>query len=147
MNRNASFGAKASAPVTVSYRLNDRIATTAAVLSHANLTQKSLPGQVRRQVASVAVVPGGTAAPTDLRASPNFRIGAVRISALEGCLSVMSRGRRVLLVDVARFLGRPATIVVLKSLTAANVFDVGIVGIGCSASNLDIIQMLTIPVR
>jgi hypothetical protein len=59
----------------------------------------------------------------------------------------MARGRRVLLVDVARFLGRPAEIVVLKSLTAANVFDVGIVGVGCSASNLDIIRMLRIPVR
>jgi hypothetical protein len=147
-NRYAPFGARASAPVAVSYRLNGRIATTDAVVSHANFTAKSLPRMVRKQVASVTRLGAGVPAPGyQGAASQKSRIGGVSISALQGCLSVMARGRRVLLVDVARFLGRPATIVVLKSLTAANVFDIGIVGAGCSASNLDIIRMLTIPVR
>ena len=147
IGRNASFGASARAPATVSYRLNGRIATTAAIANKTNFTQASLPRLVRRQVASVTRLAVGGAAPSPQRAaSQKLQIGGVRISALQDCLSAMSRGRQVLLVDVARFLGRPATIVVLKSLTA-DLLDVGIVGPGCSASNLDIIRMLTIPVR
>ena len=145
---NASFGAGTSAPVPVSYRLNSRIATADAVVSGTDFTEKSLRRMVRRQVASVARLGSGpTPSGNQGPASQKSGIGGVRISELEGCLSAMSRGRRVLLVDIARFLGRPATIVVLESLNAANVFDVGIVGVGCSASNLDIIQMLEIPVR
>jgi hypothetical protein len=148
VNRQGSFSARASAPMIVSYRLNGRIATTNAVVSNANLTMRSLPRMVRKQVASVTKLASGAAAPGNQRAaSPKARIGGVSMSALQGCLSMMARGRTVMLVSVARFLGRPATIVVLKSLTAANVFDVGIVGAGCSASNLDIIRMLSIPVR
>src|SRR5262249_15985138 len=122
--RNASFGA-ASAPATVSYRLNGRIATTAAIASGTNFPNNSLPHLVRRQVASVTGIPLGGAAPSVPKAaSQKSQIGGVSISALEGCLSAMSRGRQVLLVDVARFLGRPATIVVLKSLTGADLLDV-----------------------
>jgi hypothetical protein len=145
-----SFGAgQAAAPVTLSYRLNGRIATTAAVASHANYTEKSLPREVRRRVASVTnVATGVTPSPVGLRATPpKLRIGDVKITALEGCLSAMAAGRQVLLAEIARFLGRPATIIVLKSPIDANVFVVGIVGLGCSASNLDMIRMLTIPVR
>jgi hypothetical protein len=148
VNRQASFGAGATAPVPVNYRLNGKIATTDAVVSHANFTARSLPRMLRKQVASVTRLGSGDTAPAyPGAASQKSRIGGVSISSLQGCLNVMARGRRVLLVDVARFLGRPATIVVLESLTAANVFDVGIVGVGCSASNLDIIRMLRIPVR
>jgi Putative zinc-finger len=150
VSRPGSFHAyaRASAPMAVNYRLNGRIATTAAVMSHANFTPRSLPRMVRKQVASVTKLSSGVTTPGyQGAASRRSRIGGVSISALQGCLTVMSRGRTVLLVDVARFLGRPATIVVLKSLTAVNVFDVGIVGVGCSASNLDIIRMLSIPVR
>jgi hypothetical protein len=146
--RNASLGARASAPAMVSYRLNGRIATTAVIASQTNFTHSSMPRLVRTRVASVTgIAVGGAASNLRRAASPTSQIGGVRISELQSCLSVMSRGRKVLLVDVARFLGRPAMIVVLKSLTGADLLDVGIVGPGCSASNLDIIRMLTIPVR
>jgi hypothetical protein len=149
VSRRTSFGARLSAPVTVSYRLNGGIATTAAVVSGTNFTGTSLPGLLRRRIASVAGIEPGAAPSGKQSPAPHSlsRIGGVSISSLQGCLSVMARGRRVLVVDIARFLGRPATIVVLKSLTAPDVLDVGIVGPGCSESNLDIIRMLTIPVR
>lgn len=145
-----SNGANASGPMMVSYRMKGRIATAVAVMSDANFTERSLPGMVRKQVASVAGFGAGAgfATPTNQRKSPrNFRIGGVSIPTLEGCLSAMANGRQVLLADVARFLGRPATIIVMKSPTTANVLDVAIVGLGCSSSSLDVIRMLTIPGR
>src|SRR5262249_16389017 len=132
----ASFGAgQAAAHVTLSYRLNGKIATTVAVASHVNYTEKSLPRDVRRRVPTVTgVAPGVSPLAGGLRVtSRNLRIGDVKITALEGCLSAMAAGRQVLLAEIARFLGRPATIIVLKSPIDANVFVVGIVGLGCSA--------------
>lgn len=145
IGRHASFGAVAQ-PVTVSYRLKGKIATAAAVVGHTNMTEKSLPDMVRKRVASVTSL-GGMAPNSQGAASPTSLIGGVSVSALEGCLSAMAAGRQVLLADVTRFLGRPATIIVLKSPTAANVLDVAIVGLGCSPSNLEVIRMLTVPVR
>ncbi|HEX9517373.1 MAG TPA: hypothetical protein VF940_14505 [Streptosporangiaceae bacterium] len=145
-----SHGANASGPMMVSYRMKGRIATAVAVMSHANFTERSLPGMVRKQVASVAGfgASAGIATPTYQRkSSRNIRIGGVSIPTLEGCLSAMANGRQVLLADVARFLGRPATIIVMRSPTTANVLDVAIVGLGCSSSNLDVIRMLTVPGR
>ena len=72
-------------------------------------------------------------------------MGGVSLSELAGCLDRVSAGRRVLLADVARYLGRPATIIVLQPLTAAGVFDVTIVGLTCSASNPDVISRTTVP--
>ena len=145
-----SNGASAGGPMMVSYRMKGRIATAVAVMSHANFTERSLPGMVRKQVASVAGfgASAGIATPTYQRkSSRNIRIGGVSIPTLEGCLSAMANGRQVLLADVARFLGRPATIIVMKSPTTANVLDVAIVGLGCSSSSLDVIRMLTVPGR
>ena len=136
--------------MTVSYRMNGRIATAAAMVSHANFTERSLPGMVRKQVASVAGFGAGAGVTTPTyqrKSSRNTRIGGVSIPTLEGCLSATANGRQVLLADVARFLGRPATIIVMKSPTTANVLDVAIVGLGCSSSSLDVIRMLTVPGR
>ncbi len=148
--RHLSSGANASGPMTVSYRMNGRIATAAAMVSHANFTERSLPGMVRKQVASVAGFGAGASVATPTyqqKSSRNSRIGGVSIPTLEGCLSATANGRQVLLADVARFLGRPATIIVMKSSTTANVLDVAIVGLGCSSSSLDVIRMLTVPGR
>jgi Putative zinc-finger len=148
--RHVSSSANASGPIMVSYRMKGRIATAAAMVSQVNFTEGSLPGMVRKQVASVTGIGAGAgfATPTyQASPAPKFRIGGVSIPTLEGCLSAMANGRQVLLADVARFLGRPATIIVMKSPTTANVLDVAIVGLGCSSSSLDVIRMLTVPGR
>ena len=145
---SASHGVQAGGRVTVSYRTNGRIATAPVVVSDANVTQRSLPDRVRKQVASVPGFRAVTGAPTSQASlSQKLRIGGVSVLTLEGCLSTVSSGRQVLLVDVARFLNRPATIIVLKSPTTVSVLDVTIVGFGCSASSADIIRTLTVPVR
>jgi hypothetical protein len=81
-----------------------------------------------------------------VRAAPkSARIGGVSVSELAGCLYRVAAGRKVLLANVARYLGSPATIIVLQSLTAADVFDVAIVGLSCSSSNPDVISTATVP--
>jgi hypothetical protein len=133
-------------PVTVSYRLKGKIATTTAVVGHHNMTPKSLPRMVLKRFSNLITLGGNIAAPGAPQAAlPKFRIGGLSISALQGCLSAIAAGRQVMVADVGRFLGRPATIVVLRSLTAADILDVAVVGRGCSASNLDIIRTLTVP--
>jgi hypothetical protein len=144
--RPVSLGAEG--PVTVSYRLKGRIATTTAVASDTNMTEESLPGIVRKLVASVTSVGVGVATPgSQGTTSGKSRIGGVSISALQGCLNAMAPGRPVLLAGVARFLGRPAMMIVMRSPTNADVLNIAIVGLSCSASGLDIIQRLIVPVR
>ena len=146
-NRHVAYGAQASSPMTLTYRLKGKIATTAAVVGHANVTVKSLPGMVRKRVASVTSVGPGLAAPTNPPiTSRKVLPGGVKVSALQGCLSAMADGRQVLLADIARFMGRPAVIIVLKPTAIAHILDVAIVGVGCSASSPDMIRMLTVPV-
>ena len=135
------------APAYVNYRLKGKVAATNAIASHTNFTSATLASQVRREVASSSVLVGGFAGPQHgARPEPaNSRVGGVSISRLEGCLNRVTAGRKVLLADVARYLGSPATIIVFKSLTA-DVFDVTIVGLSCSASNSDVISRTTVPV-
>jgi hypothetical protein len=146
-NRHVAYGAQASSPMTVTYRLKGKIATTAAVVGHANVTEKSLPGMVRKRVKSVTSVGPSLAAPANPPiTSRKVLPGGVKVSALQGCLSAMADGRQVLLADIARFMGRRAVIIVLKPPTIAHILDVAIVGVGCSASSPDMIRMLTVPV-
>jgi hypothetical protein len=69
----------------------------------------------------------------------------VNVSRLEGCLSRVDAGRTVLLAAIARFVGRPATIIVLRPAKSAGILDVLVVGIKCSASVADVIFQITIP--
>jgi hypothetical protein len=145
-NANAQRSTESS-PTYVNYRLAGKIVATNAIASHTNFTKASLGTQVRKAVASSSALSVGfagaqhTTAPTPAKAS----IGGVSLSRLEGCLNGVAAGRKVLLANIARYLGSPATIVVLKSLTTADVFDVIIVGLSCSASNSDVISRTTVP--
>ena len=60
------------------------------------------------------------------------------IPQLGGCLTKIAAGRKVLLADVARYLGTPAAIIILQSPTAS-AYDVVVVGLACSSSGSDII--------
>lgn len=126
-------------PQSLHYRRNGAIAIATAVASDVNFTPGSLAAQVRRQVASSSpkFATGSPAAAPNAEKITSF--GGISIPKLEGCLTRVAAGRKVLLADVARYLGKPATIIVLQSMTAGNVFHVAIVGLACSASNADII--------
>ena len=68
------------------------------------------------------------------------------VSALQGCLTRISAGRTVLLVDVDGYQGKPATIIVVAGgaggTSGSRVF---VVGPGCSASNSDLVTEASLP--
>lgn len=72
--------------------------------------------------------------------------GMTRPQHLSGCVSRIADGRKVLLVDVARFDRKPATIIVTarQGSVAAQVW---VVGSGCSASVSDIVAHQPLPRR
>jgi len=136
---------RANGPIYASYRLNGKVVTTNAIASHTNFTRASLASQVRRDVASSSILAQGfTGSHAGGPAPTKSTVGGVSLSKLEGCLNRVAAGRKVLLANVARYVGRPATVIVLKSLTAG-VLDVTIVGLSCSASNSDVISRTTVP--
>ena len=136
------------------YRLHGKVVTALALASHKNFTRTGLARQVRREVAShpplglvgtpASPQAGTPSAGTFGPAAPV--LGGVSIGRLTGCVSLVAAGRRVVLTEVARYLGKPATIIVLRSQTAS-MLNVAIVGVACSATAADYIVRTTIPVR
>ncbi len=65
-------------------------------------------------------------------------------NALSGCVSLIAAGRKVLLVDIATFDRKPATIIVTarKGPAAAQVW---VVGSGCSSTTRDVLAHRALP--
>ena len=62
-------------------------------------------------------------------------------SSLTGCINAMAPGQIVVLVELARFEGKPATIIVTAS-TSSRSAEVWVVGNSCSASHSDLLDHL-----
>lgn len=91
-----------------------------------NAESPSRPG-----AASSASVPSGLA-----------RFANIPVPALRGCVNRIAVGELVLLVDVARYRGTPATVVVTEA-AAAGPMQIWVVGTGCSASASDVLTHAT----
>jgi hypothetical protein len=130
--------------VSVHYQLKGKSVTTTALVSRTNFQRRTLARQVRRDVSRTAsfghVYASESVAPSQPTPSAGFSI-----PQMASCLSRINAGRPVLLVAVARFLGKPARIIVLRSAASAGILDIAIVGPACSASSLDVIFRTTIP--
>jgi hypothetical protein len=132
--------------ISVHYQLKGKTVATTAFVSKTNFLRHILARQVRNDVRQSARfgtnyshASGGTA-PSQPAATYGFSI-----PRLAGCLSRINAGRTVLLVAVARFLGKPARIIVLRPTLSASILDIAIVGPACSASSLDLIFRTRIP--
>jgi hypothetical protein len=130
-------------PMSLNYRLKGKIATARALTSHHNYTKLNLAPLVHRDVASTTSIEKGVAG-TSRPPSPST-FGGIRVPTLIGCLTKIAAGRSVLVADIARYLGRPATIVVLRPSAGSQVLDVVVVGLTCSSAAPDIIAELTVP--
>jgi hypothetical protein len=140
---------QANGPISLSYHLKGKIATARAMTTRENFTRANMAPLVRKAVASVPPIgkvpePGTTARTTE-RPIASKTIFGLRVPTLAGCLTGLAGGRTVLVADIARYLGQPATIVVLKPLTGSHVLDVVVVGFGCSQASPDIIAQVTVP--
>jgi hypothetical protein len=128
----------ASSP-DVRYKYKDSYLTTKVVESSNDYTKSDLASGIRAQVASAPAIVPAPSVPT----TRSIDSGRIKISQLAGCLSRFAAERQILLVDVARYLGRPATIIVLQPVR--NTFDVIVVGLACAGSDSDVITRLTVP--
>lgn len=139
----AIVGSAATTPLR--YRHDGKYVYTNAVKSNVDYTKASLPDGVRSEVKNSAEFTNisPTIAPGESRPSATHPLSGVTVSRLESCLSAVTSGKLVLLVDVARYLGQSATIIVLKPVNG--VFDVIVVGQACGASGDDVITRLTVP--
>jgi hypothetical protein len=130
-------------PVSLNYRLKGKIATARALTSHHNFTKRNLAPLVHKDVASTTSFEKGVAGSSRPASPATF--GGIRVPTLIGCLTKIAAGRSVLVADIARYLGRPATIVVLRPSAGSQVLDVMVVGLTCSSAAPDIIAELTVP--
>jgi hypothetical protein len=136
---------RAQAGPSVSYRHAGHQASIKTVKSGFDYKSATLAGQAARLIAiqQSAASPGtlhangsmstlGTSGAAPSAASP----AAPSTSKLQGCVDRISGGKSVLLVDVAEYMGKPATIIVVGTSSRAEVYAVGS---GCSSSVSDIL--------
>jgi hypothetical protein len=135
-----------NSPVNLHYRLRGRIADARALLSGHDYNMRNMAPLIHKEVASTTEVgkgatPGASQPATPARAT----FGGVRILTLTACLTRLAAGRAILIADVARYLGQPATIVVLRPSANAHELNVVVVRLTCSAASPEIIAQVTIP--
>ncbi|HEX7993211.1 MAG TPA: hypothetical protein VF506_04765 [Streptosporangiaceae bacterium] len=129
----------------MSYRLNGRVATARALTSRHDYTRQNMARLVHKDVASTTVL-GKDATPGAYprAASPGSVLGGIKVLKLMGCLTRLAAGRSILVADVARYLGQPATIVVMRAVSAQQL-NVAVVRVTCSRASPEIIAQVTIP--
>ncbi len=151
-NRNAST--RRTETARIDYSREGTPAVTTAVASGANLTAASLPGAISNRVSAAGISLGPNSAGADSTANgahsatPGAEpttLGGINVAQLSGCVSRASAGREVLLVEVARYQGARAVIIVMRSAPAGPDLEVVVAGAGCSASAADVITKTTVP--
>jgi hypothetical protein len=125
------------------------------VSSGVNFVPSMLKGQVTAALSQIRDVqkhaapskalnsPATAAAPSPAPSVPAAsQFGGVPVAALQGCVSRIAAGSPVLLVDVARYQGGRATIIVVAPAGSSS-RQVWVVGPACSASHGDVIAHLS----
>ena len=118
------------------------------VMTGTDFTPGNLGGQVAAQLARYgrgaalagpnAMTPAATRSPATAGGQP-ATFGHMAVSDLAGCVNRIAAGDLVLLVDVARYRGGPATVIVTKG-PAGGPEQIWVVGPGCSASRSDVLK-------
>jgi hypothetical protein len=143
-----SHGAPA-AGLALPYQHAGGTARITAVMSGTDYAPANLRGQVAAQLArhgqSSAVAgpnaagPEHTRSPAAVSGGQAATFGGIPVPALAGCVNRIAAGGRVLLVDVARYQGEQATIIVTQP-AAGGPEQIWVVGPGCSASRSDLLH-------
>jgi hypothetical protein len=136
-------GAVGAGPVlgpAVPYRRGGQLATIRPVRTGTNYQPAQLAAQARGTLALAARF--GSRRPE--AATPAADFSAAQLSRLAGCISRVAAGDDVLLVDVARFRGRPATVIVTAAAGSA-ADQIWVVGGQCSQSGRDVLARQRLP--
>lgn len=100
--------------------------------------QKPAPSSAQGSAGPLAT-PGSNAT----GAGPSERIGSFTAGTLEKCVSRISAGARVLLVDIASYQAEDAAVIVTAGANQGPE-QVWVVGTGCSASHSDVLNRVTL---
>jgi hypothetical protein len=132
----------------VSYQRGGQAATIRPLQSATDYQPGQLAGQVRATLASAAAQRAGHSAarPPIAPVPSGGRLDAGQLGQLGGCLSRIGGGQAVLLADVARFAGAPATIIVTAG-RGGGAEQIWVVGSGCSRSASDLLAHRSLPGR
>jgi hypothetical protein len=136
----------------ISYRYKGTSVPVSAVTSNVNYTAADLASGVRKVAAGAPAFstatprsPGALGTNGGPEVSPTRQYGPFKVGQLDGCLTKVAAGRRILVTDFARYRGQPAAIVVLRPVSST--FDVIVVGPACTATNADVLHRLSVPER
>jgi hypothetical protein len=136
-----SAAASSAAGPALTYRAAHGTATFVPVAAKAGFGRQGLAGEVgdllrsTRRTAPLGI-PSGSG-------TSRFFSG-IPVSTLEGCVSRVAAGGRVRLVDVDRYRGSKATIIVVAP-AAGGPQQIWVVGTGCSSSDPHLITRATLP--
>jgi hypothetical protein len=127
----------------VHYRYQGAAVTTNVVVSNLSYTKSDLAAGVRASISSPVTVPVSVPGKHSSPGSTSAHRAGISARQLAGCLAKVAAGHRILLAEVVRYLGLPATIVVLKPI--GHIFNVIVVGAACSATETDALTRLSLP--
>lgn len=120
------------------------------VASGTDYAPATLSGQVSRELRRNPPESPRPAGGSALHSSANAQgtgsaqaFASMPVGRLQGCVSRLAVGQKVLLVDVARYQGRPATVIVTRA-SAGGPEQVWVVGTGCSGTRSDLFTHVTL---
>ena len=141
----ASGASAATRGPALDYQRGVRVVSITPVSTGTNFTAGRLTAQVTAAMAKYGSS-GATAGPMSpashaplSQAGHAATFARLNMAALQGCVNRIAAGGLVMLVEVARFQGAPATVIVTE-VTAGGPRQVWVVGTGCSASRSDVLR-------
>jgi hypothetical protein len=148
-------GVRASRTV-LQYRHAGHQDSVTAVTTDTDFTPDRLGSQVAAAVASYGTELTKTAPNTDpllggrspapVPAKRPALVGDIPLPVLQGCVNRIAAGELVVLVDVARYRGSPATVIV-TGVAVIGPEQIWVVGTGCSGSRSDVLSHATTTAR
>jgi hypothetical protein len=136
-----SGAAGSSTGPALTYQAAHGAATFVPVVTESDVGRQGLAGEVGDLLRSTRrVAPLGAPSGTS---TPRFFSG-IPVTALEGCVTRVAAGGKVRLVDVGRYQGSKATIIVVAPAGGGRQ-QIWVVGPGCSGSDPQVITRSTLP--
>jgi anti-sigma factor RsiW len=142
----ASSAAAASGPATLGPKVSNGHQSVDAIKSNTDFVPAKMQAQVETALVSEheqAVSSSG--APAKVRANANIPYRAPS-AQMDGCVKGVAAGQKVLLVEIARYQGKQAWIIVVAA-NSARPKQVWVVSTSCSATDSHIVARETLPSR
>jgi Putative zinc-finger len=146
----AVLGPREAGPA-LGYRRGGRRATFTPIASSTNYRPGRLAAQVNMTISAAhgqASFKGGSSGNAN-QPTATGEFAGLRVAQLRACVGKIAAGNTVVLVDVARFRGLPATVIVTEPARAGRmgilIRQIYVVGPACSATRLHVLDHVSVP--